>query len=423
MGIHTLVTTKFKTTALVLNIQRPLDEAHVTRTALLPGVLERGSRTYPSVRHIQRELDSLYGAYLSADVYKVGERHIMQVRLEFPNGSFLPGSPDVLGTAIAFLHDVVTQPLMENGTLKPQFVELEKTCLENRVEGLFNSKGSYAMVRCLQTMCAQEAYRLYSGGRIEDLASITPAELTAAYDEMLRSAPMDLFVVGDVDPAAVSREVKARFSLPERSVKPLPPTAIVTAVGEEKHQVERFDVNQGQLILGLRSPITYQSDDYYAMLMYNGILGGFAHSKMFMHVREKESLAYTARSRYDAQKGLVFIQAGINNEHYEKALRVIREQLAAMEAGEITDQELDQTRAMIVNNYKEAYDSPGALINLAFESLVAGRERSIEELTAAVPTIGKDDVVRMARQVKLDTVYFLRDTARGQKEEQVGAHA
>jgi predicted Zn-dependent peptidase len=175
--------------------------------------------------------------------------------------------------------------------------------------------------------------------------------------------------------------------------------------------------------MGLRTPVHYAHPDHYAMMMYNGILGGFAHSKLFMNVRERQSLAYTVRSRYEAQKGLLLVQAGINIEDYEKAIAVIHQQFVAMESGDITDTELDQTRAMLINTYREAYDSPGALINLAFESQVAGHDRTIEELVAAIPHITREDIVRVANGVSLDTTYFLRDNARGDKNVEAATHA
>lgn len=417
MGVHTLVTDKFKTTALVLNIRRPLTEDHVTPTALLPHVLTRGTAEFPSVREIQRRLDEMYGSYMHGDVYKLGERHIMQFRVEIPNGTYLPGNPDLLKEAMDFLNALVTRPALDAGRFKATYVDLEKEALKSRVESLFNNKMQYAMVRCIGTMCEKEPFRLYSGGRIEDLIAITPETLVATHREMLATAPMDLFVVGAVDHASVMRHVQDAFTLPDRQPQPLAATAVLAAPAEPRYAIEQLDVSQGQLILGLRTPVTYADDDHTVMLMVNGILGGFAHSKLFMNVRERESLAYSARSRYDAHKGLVFIQAGIDIANYQKALDVIFEQLTAMKKGDITDKELGQTRAMLINTYKEAYDSPGALVNLAYESLVAGRDRTIEELVARVPTVSREDIVRVANTITLDTVYFLRN------KERVGAHA
>lgn len=409
MGLHVLPTDKFKTNTLVLNIQRPLEEGRVTRTALLPYVLTRGTARFPSVRDMQRQLDRMYGSYLHADVFKLGERQVVQFRLELPNGKYIPGKPELLKEGIAFMHAVMTEPVREAGAFKASFVELEKEALRKRVEGLFNNKTQYARIRCVEAMCPAEPYRLYSGGRIEDLAAIDPAALEAEYAQLLAEGQMDCFVVGDVDPQAVAEELRRVLVFPDRRPRPVASEAVGQAPAAPRVLTEHVDVNQGQLVMGLRAPVRYDDPDYYAMLMYNGILGGFAHSKLFMNVRERESLAYSARSRYDAHKGVLFVQAGIDIGNYDRALAVIHEQLAAIQAGDITDQELEQTRAMLINTYREAYDSPGALINLAFESIAAGHERSIEELAEAVPAIGKAEVVAASKRLALDTVYFLRD--------------
>lgn len=418
MGLHLMATDKFKTNTLVLNFQRPLEEGLVTRTALIPNVLTRGSARYPSVRAMQAQLDMLYGSYLHADVYKLGERHVMQFRLEVPNGKYLPGRPQLLKDAITFMHEVITQPLLEGGAFKESFVSLEKEALRKRVEGLVNNKGQFARLRCIEAMCPEEPYRLYSGGRIEDLGDITPASLYAEYQALLSESPMDMFIVGDIEPEMVAEEVGRVFTFPSRDPKPLQLPQPIQPAGAVKRLVEHQEVNQGQLVLGLRAPITYADDDYLPMLMYNGVLGAFAHSKLFVNVRERESLAYSARSRYDAFKGLLFVQAGINIEDHEKALKIIHEQLDDMAKGVINDQELEQTRAMALNTYREAYDSPGALINLAFESEVSGRERPIEELAQQLPLVTKDDIVRVAGRLALDTEYFLRDNASGSKNKE-----
>jgi predicted Zn-dependent peptidase len=409
MGLHMLATDKFKTNTLVLNLQRPLAEGLATRTALVPYVLTRGTARYPSVREMQAQLDMLYGSYLNADVYKLGERHVMQFRLEVPNGKYLPGRPELLKDAIAFLYEVVTKPVLDGEAFKESFVTLEKEALRKRVEGLINNKGQYARLRCTEVMCPDEPYRLYSGGRIEDLPAVTPASLYTDYKQLLDSAPMDMYVVGDIDPTVVAEEIGRVFDFGKRNVQPLPAVAAGHPAFKVKRVVEHTDVNQGQLVLGLRAPITYADDDYLAMLMYNGVLGAFAHSKLFVNVREKESLAYSARSRYDAFKGLLYVQAGINIEDHERALAVIHQQLDAMVKGDISDQELEQTRAMALNTYREAYDSPGALINLAFESQIGGRARSIEDLAAEIPQVTREDLVRVAKRLALDTEYFLRD--------------
>jgi len=138
-------------------------------------------------------------------------------------------------------------------------------------------------------------------------------------------------------------------------------------------------------------------------------LGAYPHSKLFTNVREKASLAYYASSRLDGHKGILTIQSGIEIENYEKALGIIREQLDAMERGEISDLELGQTRAMIANQLTESQDSAFELIAFDFNAVLSGKQRSVNELIEQIGGIGKQEIWETARKVKLDTVYFLRD--------------
>lgn len=58
-------------------------------------------------------------------------------------------------------------------------------------------------------------------------------------------------------------------------VDELPLTAVKKKEGEINYVREELDVSQGKLVLGCRTCISYKDDEYLALLMYDGILGGF----------------------------------------------------------------------------------------------------------------------------------------------------
>ena len=99
---------------------------------------------------------------------------------------------------------------------------------------------------------------------------------------------------------------------------------------EDVHHVrEKQEMKQGKLHLGFSTPVTFHHPDYPKMQVTNGVFGGFAHSKLFMNVREKESMAYYASSSYSSHYGLLYVMAGIDAELEEKAVNLIKEQLAS----------------------------------------------------------------------------------------------
>ena len=116
-------------------------------------------------------------------------------------------------------------------------------------------------------------------------------------------------------------------------------------------------MKQGKLHLGFSTPVTFRHPDYAKMQMTNGVFGGFAHSKLFINVREKESMAYYASSSYSSHYGLLYVMAGIDAELEEKAVNLIKAQLTALQQGEITDLEMEQTKALLANGIKSAFDS------------------------------------------------------------------
>ena len=69
---------KFKTTTFCLFMHQSLRKETATKTALLPFVLRRGTRTFPTARELNLYLEGLYGADMGGDVIKRGESHILQ---------------------------------------------------------------------------------------------------------------------------------------------------------------------------------------------------------------------------------------------------------------------------------------------------------------------------------------------------------
>lgn len=413
MRIHVLPTRRFKTFAISLYAGSPLSEDTVTTTALTPFVLRRGTVSYPETRAFRERLEQLYGAGFGFDVYKRGDHQIVHFRMDTINDSFVDSPESLLKSSFAFLGEALTAPALENGVFRTSYVQTERDTVRKKLESIVNDKIRYAAERCIEVMCRNEPYRLHPLGQRKDLDGITPEGLYTAYRTWLDVAVFDLYVVGDTSLDEVKKLVEEHFNTERSSTAEYSPSVVRSDASEPQTVIEKLDINQGKLNLGLRSKITYSDNDYAAALMYNGILGGYPHSKLFVNVREKESLAYYASSRYDGHKGIATIQSGIEIQNYEKAVNIIRKQLDDMASGVISDVEMTQTKAMIRNVIKEMQDSAFELIAYDFNRQLSGKERTADELLEQVGSISKEDVTRAASAFSLDTIYFLK----GQKEE------
>ena len=55
----------------------------------------------------------------------------------------------------------------------------------------------------------------------------------------------------------------------------------------KKRSCGKQELKQSKLHIGYRTFITYKDEDYFALQLFNGLFGGFSHSKLFVNVREK----------------------------------------------------------------------------------------------------------------------------------------
>ncbi|UJF35398.1 EF-P 5-aminopentanol modification-associated protein YfmF [Paenibacillus hexagrammi] len=407
--LHVLPTDQFKTFAISVYIGRPLSEETVTSTALTPFVLRRGTENRPVTKQFREYLDDLYGAGFGFDIYKRGDYQIVQLRMDIINDKYVSSNESLLKKGLEFVGETLSRPVLEEGRFRQKYVDAEKATIQKKLEAIINDKIRYAAERCIEEMCKHEPYRLHPLGRIEDLASITADSLYHQYKEWLQNAPIDIYVVGQTTLEEVEAIVKSAFTIEREEDKEYKPSVSSSSAKEVQTVVERLDVNQGKLNMGLRTNISYSDEKYPIALMYNGVLGGYPHSKLFINVREKASLAYYASSRFDGHKGILTLQSGIEIQNYEKAVSIIRQQLEAMERGEITDTEMSQTKAMISNQLREMQDSAFELISFDFNAILSGKERSVPALIEAVQQVDVAAIAQAAKQVQLDTIYFLRD--------------
>jgi predicted Zn-dependent peptidase len=408
--IHVLPTDRFKTYAISVYMGVPLALETVTPTALIPFVLRRGTKTLPETKAFRERLDDLYGAGFAFDVYKRGDYQIVSFRMDTIHDRYVRYAGSLLSDSLQYIGEAITEPALEDGVFRTKYVTSEKETLEKRIRSVINDKIRYAAERCLEEMFRGEPYGVHPLGRLEDLAAIDAASLHAHYRAWLETACIDIYVCGQTTMEEVKPLVQQYFRLPAGRPEAYRMQAAPSRGGAEPRTVvERMDVNQGKLNLGLRTSITYGDDLYPAALVFNGVFGGYPHSKLFMNVRERNSLAYYVSSRLDGHKGILTVQSDIEFAKFEQALAIIREQLDAMKRGDISDLEWNQTQAMIVNQLRELQDSAFELAAFDFNSVLSGRRRTADELIRDVLEVTPDDVRQVAERVELDTIYFLRN--------------
>ncbi|NEU29312.1 insulinase family protein [bacterium LRH843] len=415
LNVHMMKTDKYKTNTMILMIKAPLAKETVAKRALLPLLLQSGTANSPTRIQLRERLDDMYGASLTTDVQKKGEEHIISIRIDIANERFLSDSVALFEKALLLLAEVVLHPNAQNGAFVSSAVATEKRSLTQRIKSVYDDKMRYANVRVTEEMCKNEPYALTAFGTVDEVESITPESLYGYYEDVLKTNQFDLYLVGAIkEDEAVGIAAKAFEALPKKGEETHRITPTSPEVNEVRVVHEEQDVKQGKLHMGYRTYTTFSDDDYIAMQVYNGLFGGFSHSKLFINVREKESLAYYAASRLESHKGIMMVMSGIEFNKYERAIDIINEQFEAMKQGDFTDNEVEQTKAMVKNQILETADVARGLVELSYHQVVSHHSRSVDEWIKQVDAVMKEDIIRVANKVRLDTIYFLKGKEEGE---------
>ncbi len=402
---------KFKTVEVNFFIESELDDNY-TKTALLPYVLRRGSRKFTNLIEIEKYLEELYGARFRYGLLKKGERQIINFGMSVAHPEFIPDNEDLIGKSVEFIWDIISDPLTHEGAFNDSYVEQEKENLAQKISGLINDKIAYSIEKCFQNMCQGERFGKLIYGDKDELKSIDSKSLFEHYRNLMDSNPIYIFIVGDVLPAEVYDTVKRIIRVERKSIKIIPDEISKKLVQEPKYINEVLDVNQGKLCLGYRTNISLKDNNYPALVLYNSILGGGPHSKLFLNVREKASLAYYTFSRIEKFKGLMIIGSGIEVDNYQKALELINEQVEHMGQGNITFEEIDAAKKSLINSYKSIKDDAAQLTDYYFSNHLKNVQCTLDDAIEKIEKISLNEIVKVASSIKQDTIYFLTNKGR-----------
>lgn len=400
-------TEKYKTIRTFLRFSAPHSKQTAAKRTLLTSLLETNSLHYPDQTDLSAKLADLYGASFGLNVGKKGNLHQINVALSLVNGKYI-GNDEVFTEGMNFLKEILFYPNIKENTFDQETFRLEKDNLIAYIKSLYEDKQTMASLRLQELYFSEDAnQKVPSFGTYQHLEQVTAQELVETYQAMLHHDQIDIFVVGDI----TEDQVKAAFATWEfPQTKRQHPEIFYKqpASATIKEEVIHEPVTQAKLNLGYQTSVYYGDSRRFALMIFNGLFGGFPHSKLFLNVREKESLAYYASSSVDTFRGLVTVQTGIDGKNRARVLALVEEQLASLCAGEFTEAEIDQTKAMLRNQFLLSLDNPQALIETAYlNQWLPETKLSEEGFLSSLMAVTKEEIQAVAQDITLQAIFVL----------------
>lgn len=396
---------RFKISRIGATLIVPLNKNDVSANALLCNVLTRSCRAYPDFTALNKKLDSLYGAALYSSVRKVGGYQTLSITAAGIDDKYSIDGSSVSSELASLLCSILFEPNIKDGRFSDEDVEQERRELLETLEAEYSDKRSYAIKRCVEIMCRDEVYSIGRFGTKGSIEAVTHKDIHNAWQKLLKHARIELIMLGNTPPDRAYESFKAFFEdKPRRAPVEFP--APVTPL-EVKRVMETDDVTQSKLVMGFRCERPEESSDLIANILMSVIFGGTPTSKLFLNVREKQSLCYYCVSQADNNRGLMFVDCGVETENIEKTEKSVLEQLELLKSGCITDEELEAAKLALKNSFITTTDNLGAMQAYYNGTFLQKELISPLEAVALVDTVSRERIIELANKVQLDTVYTL----------------
>ncbi len=125
-------------------------------------------------------------------------------------------------------------------------------------------------------------------------------------------------------------------------------------------------------------------------------------SRLFQEVREKRGKAYSIYSFLSSycDVGYLGVYAGTKSEWVEEVVELIVTEMRRVTAGKVTKKELDRAKSQLIGNMILGLESTDSwMSHIARSELYFARAISLEEISAGIRAVSRDDLVELAGRI------------------------
>ena len=404
--LNTLDAQKFNRCRITIRFQYPACRETATASAVLPLVLERCCADYPGMTLLSRRLAKLYGADLSVDNSTNGANRVLTVSVTGIKDEFALEGEDLTAEYADLVFGVAFRPYLVNGRFDEEALAIERGKLRQQLQAEVNDKRLYCVRQARRRFFGDSLAGVERDGYLEEVDGVTPQLLTQVYEEMLCRASIEVTAIGAKD-ETVRRLLLAALEGRKRDWQaPLP--GLFMPRRQPDHQVETMDMVQAKLCLLFTAGRCTGAQEIAASRLAMALYGGSVTSRLFLNVREKQSLCYYCSSSYTSVTGCMMVDSGVEPANARKAEAAILKELAQLCDGPITDEEMEDCRRGLLSSLESVEDSLSGLEGWYFAEIARGGPVSTPaQARAALEQVTKEQVRQVLRQFTLSVSYLL----------------
>ena len=404
-NLHVIKTDRFKTINFRICLRDEIKREEISLRNMLASFLTYSTDTYPTKRDLVLKAQDLYAVNVYTKSYRSGRFNMINFCMSMLNEKYTESG--MLEESVKFLADTIFHPNFKKQESFDSAYKFLYDSMETSMKAVKENPTTYSVIRMLEEMDQDMPYSYREFGYLEDLNYITKESLIAYYEKVLKNSLVGIYVIGNVEESEILSLTKkyfpfSTFKRPKKS----------QLIEHDKLPIrckirkEQEESNQSKLSIGCKIGSLTEFERNYVLTIYNMILGGNSESKFFQIIREKHSLAYYVYSSLNKLDSLMIIKAGISRENFDKTLHLVKKLMQDIVKGNFTEEHIAIVKENYLSLLKEIEDNENAIIEtyLAKDLLNLG---DIEERKKEVMRVTKEDIVKVAKKIKMDTVFLL----------------
>ncbi len=244
-------------------------------------------------------------------------------------------------------------------------------------------------------------------GSFDDLDAATTDDAAAFFDRYYAPANAVLTIVGDVDPAEVSKLVERHFSrVPARKKPTLPKFGEPVPAGERRGAHTDPNAPRPAVAIGYRVPHPFEDfTDYVATVVLATALGDGQASRLYQRLVKQDQIAthlsayVSTFSEWLATRDPTMFEITayyVDTKQTDRILAAIDEECAKIAEGLPAD-ELERVRSSFTSDFLRENDQlMWRTLNIAVCEQQRDRAELVNEVPALLASVTADDVARAA---------------------------
>jgi predicted Zn-dependent peptidase len=358
------------------------DERHAGVSHFIEHLFFKGTQRRPTSKEIADAIEGV-GGFINASTDKELTAYWTRV----------PAAHVELGLDV--LIDIVS-----NSKLAPADVERERSVILEELRMYQDQPQDFVQNLFEEIMWPDHPLGRDIAGTEQSVARLTRDDILEYTDAHYRLPNLVIGAAGAFGEGEMLEAVRQRLALPvepDGQLIPNPPEPLHSP----RVLMRRRRTEQAHICLGVRA-LSYLHPDRFVLDLLNTVLGEGMSSRLFLNIRERLGLAYDVHSFTQKHRdtGLLGVYLGVDPKQAVGAVDAVLAELQNLCDHELTEEELGRAKEFTKGRLRlELESTNGVSFWLAYQELLIGSIKTIEEEVALVDAITAEDVRRVANEV------------------------